>query len=391
MIDEQLSISDDLRQFIISQIRKEGPATFARFMEWCLYHPAYGYYGSGEARIGREGDYYTAPCVHPFFGGMVAKQLSQMSGILGSETFTVWEVGGGRGLLCEAIVAWAKKNDPSFYDRLAYCIVEPSPRFLKEQRERLFLEGEKGKVRWLSPDALTEGEAALEGCVLSNELVDAFPVHRVVCEGGELKEIHVGEKGGRFFEIPKKVSDPRIIAYLADGNIDLLNGRTIEVNLRALKWLEDVGRRLQRGFLMTIDYGCLTQELHDPSPRNGVLRWYFSAPVSDNPYERPGRQDITSHVDFTSLIRKGEELELRFTGLVPQYRFLIALGLLDEIKEAVKAMSEVDGLRLRLSLKHLIEPERGMGEIFKVLIQHKGIEKPDLRGLKSLRDISVAL
>jgi len=122
--------NDDLRQFIISQIRKEGPATFARFMEWCLYHPAYGYYGSGEARIGREGDYYTAPCVHPFFGGMVAKQLSQMSGILGSETFTVWEIGGGRGLLCEAIVAWAKKNDPSFYDRLAYCIVEPSPRFL---------------------------------------------------------------------------------------------------------------------------------------------------------------------------------------------------------------------------------------------------------------------
>ena len=83
-------------------------------------------------------------------------------------------------------------------------------------------------------------------------------------------------------------------------------------------------------------------------------------------------------------------MELRFTGLVPQYRFLIALGLLDEIEDAVKAMSEVDGLRLRLSLKHLIEPERGMGEIFKVLIQHKGIEKPDLRGLKSLRDIPVA-
>lgn len=383
--------NDDLRQFIISLIREEGPVTFARFMDCCLYHPAYGYYGSGEARIGREGDYYTAPCVHPYFGGMVAKQLSQMSGILGSQTFTVWEIGAGRGLLCEAIVAWAKKNNPSFYERLAYCIVEPSSSFLKEQRGRLFLEDDKGKVRWLSPDALTEGGAVLEGCVLSNELVDAFPVHRVVCEGGKLKEIYVDEEEGRFFEILKEVSDPRIIAYLADGNINLANGRTMEVNLRSLEWLEDVGRRLQRGFLMTIDYGCLAQELHDPSRRNGTLRCYFSHQVSDNPYERPGRQDITSHVDFTSLIRKGEELELRFTGLVPQYRFLIALGLLDEIEEAIKVMSEVDGLKLRLSLKHLIEPERGMGDIFKVLIQHKGIEKPDLRGLKSLRDIPVAL
>ena len=100
-----------------------------------------------------------------------------------------------------------------------------------------------------------------------------------------------------------------------------------------------------------------------------------------------GRQDITSHVNFTSLIRKGEELGIRFTGLVPQNRFLIALGLLEEIAAAQQELSEVDGLKLRLSLKHLIEPERGMGEIFKVLIQHKGIEKPELKGLRDLRTI----
>jgi SAM-dependent MidA family methyltransferase len=100
-----------------------------------------------------------------------------------------------------------------------------------------------------------------------------------------------------------------------------------------------------------------------------------------------GEQDITSHVNFTSLIRKGEEVGLHFTGLVPQYQFLIALGLLQEIETLGRGMAEVDALQLRLSLKHLIEPERGMGEIFKVLIQHKGMDQPQLDGLRELSSI----
>jgi SAM-dependent MidA family methyltransferase len=100
-----------------------------------------------------------------------------------------------------------------------------------------------------------------------------------------------------------------------------------------------------------------------------------------------GEQDITSHVNLTSLIRKGEEVGLRFTGLVPQYQFLIALGLLQEIETLGREMAEVEALQLRLSLKHLIEPERGMGEIFKVLIQHKGMDQPQLDGLRELSSI----
>jgi SAM-dependent MidA family methyltransferase len=101
-----------------------------------------------------------------------------------------------------------------------------------------------------------------------------------------------------------------------------------------------------------------------------------------------GEQDITSHINFTSLIKKGEEMGLHLTGLVPQYRFLIGLGILQEMESLERELSEIDGLRLRLSLKHLIEPEAGMGEVFKVLIQHKGIEKPQLDGLRELGSIS---
>ena len=111
--------------------------------------------------------------------------------------------------------------------------------------------------------------------------------------------------------------------------------------------------------------------------------------TSENPYERLGEQDITSHINFTSLIKKGEEVGLRLTGLVPQYRFLIGLGILQEMESLHMGMSEIDGLKLRLSLKHLIEPEAGMGEVFKVLIQHKGVERPQLDGLRDLHSISL--
>jgi SAM-dependent MidA family methyltransferase len=381
----QAAGNDDLRQFILSRIREEGPAPFSRFMDWCLYHPQYGYYYSGEIKIGREGDYYTGPCVHPLFGGMVAKQLSQMSGILGGDTFTVLEIGGGRGFLGEDILSWAEKNDPEFYSRLQYRIMERAPSSLLEQQDRLSGEVEKGKVGWLAPGVLKEHRLSLEGCVLSNELVDAFPVHRVVCRGGELQEIYVGEENGRFVEIYDKLSDPRIEAFFSGSGINLADGQKAEVNLQSLVWLEDVGHCLRRGFLMTIDYGFPAAELYDSCRATGTLRCYFRHQASDNPYERLGRQDITSHVDFTSLIRKGEELGIRFTGLVPQYRFLISLGLIEEIDAKQQKLSEVEGLKLRLSIKHLLEPQRGMGEIFKVLIQHKGIEKPELKGLQDLR------
>jgi SAM-dependent MidA family methyltransferase len=151
--------------------------------------------------------------------------------------------------------------------------------------------------------------------------------------------------------------------------------------------MEKVARCLKRGFVLTIDYGYLAKELYASYRREGTLLCYTQHRTSDNPYERMGEQDITSHVNFTSLILKGEEVGLRFTGLVPQYRFLIALGLFREMEVLVREMSEVDGFQLRLSLKHLIEPEIGMGEVFKVLIQHKGLAPPELNGLRELHAI----
>jgi len=137
-------MADDLTNFIIDRIRAAGPVTFACFMDWCLYHPVYGYYSSGTARIGKDGDFYTGPCVHPLFGSLVARQLCQMNAILGEETFTILEIGGGRGFLCADILAWIRQHDPACYSRLDYCIAELSPYFCREQRERLTEEVSQG-------------------------------------------------------------------------------------------------------------------------------------------------------------------------------------------------------------------------------------------------------
>jgi SAM-dependent MidA family methyltransferase len=357
-------------------------------MEWCLYHPEYGYYQSTGVTIGAQGDYYTSPSVSPLFGHLIARQLSQMAEILGGKDFDVVEMGGGRGFLCEDILDWAEKTSPDFYQHLRYYLIETSSPFLKEQRERLSEKQKEGKVFWVSPKMFEEGKVQIRGCFLSNELVDAFPVHRVILDQGKLREIYVTHRNGQFEEQWGELSNPGIASYFRSMGIVLQEGQKAEVNLLALEWMERVAQCLQRGFALTIDYGYLSGELYAPHRREGTLLCYFQHEASENPYERLGEQDITSHVNFTSLIRKGEEAGLQFTGLVPQYRFLIGLGILELMETLGRAASELEGLKLRLSLKHLIEPEMGMGEVFKVLVQHKGIDQPQLDGLRDLGSIS---
>ena len=387
MEEEKRSRGEELRRFILAQIEKKGPIPFSQFMEWCLYHPEYGYYQTKGASIGKEGDYYTSPSVNPLFGHLIGKQLFQMAELLGGENFDVVEMGAGSGLLCEDILDWAKRNMPTFYQRLRYHLIETVRPLSQQQGERLSEEEREGKVFRMDSKKFRDGEIRIQGCFLSNELVDAFPVHRVIHNEGNVRELYVTQREGQFEERWGEPSDPRIPGYFRSMGITLQEGQKAEVNLRAEEWMENVARCLERGFVLTIDYGYLAGELYAPQRREGTLLCYFQHQVSENPYERLGEQDITSHVNFTGLIRKGKEVGLRFAGLVPQYRFLIGLGILEQMETLGNQLSELEGLKLRLSLKHLIEPEMGMGEVFKVLIQHKGMGQPALDGLRDLGSI----
>ena len=371
------TVSERLRQIIADEIRAQGPFTFARFMEICLYHPQYGYYSSGRACRGREGDYYTSPTVHPIFGALLGKQVAQMWRIMGSGAFEVVEMGGGEGYLCLDILDYLQREEPQFYAILHYHMVEISPVII--ERQQVLLASHQEKVTWHLFD--TMGDLKIQGCFLSNELVDAFPVHRVVMEGGALREVFVDSAQGGLEEVHKDPSTPELVEYFKRLGITLTEGQGAEVNLEAFRWLSGVAKGLERGFVVTIDYGYPAPELFSPHRREGTFLCYRAHRALPDPYANLGLQDMTAHVDFTSLCLWGEAQGLHLTGLVPQYRFLLALGILDEVARVGEAKAEWEAMAERLTIKNLILPG-GMGETFKVLIQHKGIEGPQLDGLR---------
>ena len=377
---ESTAISEGLRQIIAEEIRERGLLPFARFMEICLYQPQYGYYATGRGRWGKRGDYFTAPTIHPLFGALLGKQIAQMWRIMGEGAFAIVEMGAGEGYLGRDILDYLEHEEPRFYDHLHYYIVERNP-VISERQKRL-LAPHQGKVLWYD-----SGETAglkVTGCFVSNELVDSFPVHRVVMQGDALQEVFVDLNDGAFTEVCGEPSTPELTAYFRRTGITLAEGQHAEVNLEALRWLHAVAQGLKQGFVITIDYGYQAQELYAPSRPAGTFMCYQGHRAFTDPYDKLGQQDMTSHVDFTALILHGEEEGLQCTGLIPQYRFLLALGILEEAARMGQGKDEGEMLHELLTVKNLIL-QGAMGETFKCLIQHKGIRSPRLAGLRESR------
>ncbi|HTN44378.1 MAG TPA: SAM-dependent methyltransferase [Nitrospiria bacterium] len=360
---------------IQEEIRQKGRMTFARFMERALYDPEEGYYTSSGERIGLGGDYYTSPEVHPIFGRLLAKQIRQMETLLpGPGPFTILEMGAGKGLLARDILAGLKTDAPEDFRRFRYAVIERSPAMAARQKALLAFSDLASPVRWYSDIEEVQAGGSLVGCVLSNELVDAFPVHRVVATKDGLDEIYVDVDGDRFVETREVPSTPDLEAYFKRLKIRLAEGQRAEVNLEAARWIREVGKALDLGFVITIDYGYPASELFAPHRKKGSLLCYYRHTVNDDPYARIGEQDITAHVDFTGLARAGAEAGLSVTGFTNQLNFLMSLGIAREMERFDPESPEM------LSVKRLLARE-SMGGVFKVLIQHKGLTPPPLEGL----------
>ena len=371
----------DLRKDIINLINRRGKITFADYMELALYHPEYGYYTSGKEKIGKKGDYYTSSDVHSVFGELIARQLEQMWRLLGSNRFTVVEIGAGKGWLCHDILNHIKNEYPEFFEKIDYKIVEISRDLIERQSDTL--KGFEEKVSWESFSADGFSFSPIEGCFLSNEFVDSLSVHQVIVEDNCLKEIYVTTTDGVLCEKIDELSNPELENYFKELNINLKDGQRAEVNLKALDWVKNISRCLNRGFVITIDYGYLAEELYSEERCRGTLVCYFEHTTSENPYERIGNQDITSHVNLSSIIEAGIKSGLSTTGFVRQSNFLIALGILNKMNDAKGDFSKL------LTMKNLFIPG-GMGDMFKVLIQHKGISNPELIGLRSMSEPGLA-
>jgi SAM-dependent MidA family methyltransferase len=365
-----------LSEILAGRIRSGGPMSFAEFMRECLYHPAHGYYSRASSR--RFGDYYTSVDVHPIFGRLLARQFAEMWEVLGSpRPFIVAESGAGVGRLAGHILDFSARALPEFSSALEYVAVERSSARRAEHAARLSDHVAAGHVS--SSDEIPLAIPA--GCIFSNELLDALPVHRVVVENGALREIYIGFECGRFVEVSGEPSMPALERYFQEQGITLEEGQQAEVCFEACDWIENAGRALERGFVLTIDYGHEARALYDEHHNRGTLLAYRDHAVSENILEVPGEQDLTAHVNFTAVDLWGQRAGLLRTGLVTQSQFLVALGRGNEFADLYEpGQTELEKLRARLLLKNLIHPE-GLGEKFQMLIQHKGIELPKLTGL----------
>jgi SAM-dependent MidA family methyltransferase len=222
------------------------------------------------------------------------------------------------------------------------------------------------------------------GCIFSNELIDAMPVHRVTGDGNHLRETYVGLGMHGLCDEIRSPSSAALREYFAEQNVHLEEGQQAEVNLSACRWIEEVGKKLERGFVVTIDYGHEAEELYDQRHMRGTLLAYQRHRVTEDFFRAAGEQDLTAHVNFTSLDLRGRQSGLIRTGFTSQSKFLLALARHGNFADLQSdELSEAENMQRRLLFKTLITPE-GMGETFQVLIQHKGTRRPDLAGLQPL-------
>jgi SAM-dependent MidA family methyltransferase len=367
-----------LAQIILDRIRSQGEIPFVEFMEAALYQPGLGYYTSSGRKVGAEGDFYTSMNVHGAFGRLIAKEICRFWELLDSPAhFTVAEAGAGGGQLALDIMDAIGELNPTLYGALSYRLIEKEPSLKEAQAAFLLRHAER--LAWSSPEQLAAGELRFTGCIISNELFDAMPVHVVEMTGEGIKELYVGADGDGFVERLAPPSTAELAAYLERYQVSLMPGQRGEINLAAPAWIASAAGALERGFVLTIDYGYLAEELYAPQRRNGTLLCYHRHNTGENPYVLVGEQDITTHINFSALMEAGKDAGLATAWYGEQYRFLLGAGLLEElIRLEAAATTEQERLRHRLALKKLMLPEGGMGDTFKVLIQAKGVENPQL-------------
>ena len=355
-----------LSDLIIQRIHHEGPVSFHDFMEMCLYHPELGYYTSAGDKIGVNGDFYTTPAITSVLGAVIGRQLEEMWDIAGRNEFTIVEYGAGTGMLCRDILGHLQNNG-QFYHKLRYCIIEKSAAMRLTQQKHL-----PAKVQWI--DSIYD-IAPFTGCVFSNELVDNFSIHKVVMRD-ELMEVFVDYQN-EFVELLKPAAG-ELTNYLDELDIILPKDFQAEINLEATEWMRQIAECLEKGFVMTIDYGYTSSELYSDRRSNGTLLCYHKHTINDQPYINIGAQDITAHVNFSALSHWGSKYGLSSCGLISQAAFLVALGYEDHLSRLLSQQKDkYKAFKQYAFLKHTLLLD--MGQKFKVLIQNKGVSHSALR------------
>ena len=335
-----------LIQLIRGEIENHGPQSFAWFMHQALYHPEHGYYSSGRCAIGRKGDYFTNVSVGPLFGQLLAAQFTEIWEHLDSpDDFVIVEQGAHDGQFARDVLESLQKRAPEFFAALRYRIVEPFP--VLQERQRRTLELFRDEIEWR--DSLQP----FVGVHFSNELLDAMPV-RLVSNGSEK---FVGVDGDRFVFVERPVDDD------------------LKFNETVLDWIDDVAAKLQRGYVIAIDYGRSRTKFQ------GHVQVRAQHRNLDSPFEQIGHADITMGVDWTSIADRAHSNGLRVAGFTDQHHFLTGI-----VSESLDFTSE-SSAKIKRELQTLLHPEM-LGRAFHVLALEKNVDASAdrLAGFKFARE-----
>ncbi len=367
-----------LRERIADEVRQHGPLPFSRYMELCLYEPELGYYSRAREQFGKAGDFYTSSDVHAVFGRLLARQFEEMWRVLGSPSrIDLVEIGPGRGLFARDVLDWSAKQFPEFSLALRYRLGEQSSHLREKLRERLAEHIAAGTCEVLESilPPTDERDALI---VFANEFFDALPVE-VIDHRGALR---VGNENGRFVESFVAPS-PAELEFLDRYGVHPEQGERVEVGFAALEWMNRIAALFagRRGFAVLIDYGYTREEQLGGRHRDTVMT-YRQHVAGASPYEAPGEQDITAHVNFTGLRAQAEERGLKSLGLLTQSQFLIGIGEETEFGDAFQdCRLPQERAKVALQLRHLISPEE-MGEKFQVLLLSHDVGDVRLSGMK---------
>ncbi len=389
-----------LRQKIVQEIREHGPMPFARYMEVCLYHPELGYYSRNAEQFGKAGDFYTSSDVHAVFGRLLARQFEEICRALGAPNrIEILELGPGRGLFAQDVLDWSEKKFPGFFEALHYSLAEQSPALrqrLQVTLERHFQTAKaslaagsvsddakvigKGTTSVVPKDLPTARALAPEVpiIVFANEFFDALPVEVLSRQG----QLLISEKGGQLFETWHSPS-AEALEFLDRYSVHPEAEERVEASLIAQRYMSKIAAAIERGVIIAIDYGYTRQEQLAGRHR-GTIVAYRQHSVSANPYEAPGEQDISAHVNFTALAAVAEVQGMQVESLLTQSQFLMGIGEHNQFAHVFEdCQLPQERAKVALQLKHLVTPA-GMGENFHVLIASKGVEPEKVAALSGL-------
>ena len=366
-----LSLAERLKE----TIQREGPVTFYDWMKAALYDPAGGYYRRSDLqRWGREGDYRTSPERSELFAATFARYFAKLYvESQQPEDWTIVECGAGDGRFAAGVLQTLSDRFPEVFAATRYVVYDVSDDALQRASERL--SGFGDRIEFYSDFELLP---AVRGVLFSNELLDAFPVHRIVNGDEGLSELYVTTTpDGSFAWTTGPLSTPQLAEFVHEYSLELAPGQIIEINLEIDDWFSRLKPKI-RGFVITVDYGAESDELYNPRGRpEGTLRAFARHGFVDDVLAQPGEHDLTTSVNWTHVKRAGERFGFELIDFESQDKFLLSAGLVEELEHRLARMTtESEKLALTTGAREMILPG-GMASSFQVLVQ-KRVEVVDV-------------